>query len=86
MPTGTTALVTVVSPTRPWIVVGPPVADSSQSVGTATPPAVFETALTRVKVGGMAVLVIVQVTSWSRPIVTVPFVTGAPTQTQSDAV
>ena len=86
MPTGTTALVTVTSPRRPWIVVVPPLADSNQSVGTAAPPAVFVTALTRVRVGGMAVLVIVQVTSWSRAIDTVAPATGAPTHTQSEAV
>ena len=44
------------------------------------------TVLTSVSVGATAVFVIVQVTSWSRAIVTVPFATGAPTHDHSEAV
>ena len=66
--------------------VTPPVAESNQSVGCAVPPEVLVTVLTSVSVGATAVFVIVQVTSWSRAIVTVPFATGAPTHDQSEAV
>src|SRR5262245_932695 len=85
MPTGTTAPVTAVSPTRPVMVTGP-AAPRTQSVGTAVPPPVLVTCFTSVSVGAIAVLVIVQVTSAPSAMVTVSLVSGAPGQDHADAV
>ena len=74
------------SPVRPWMVTVP-AAESSQSLGTAVPPEVLTTCLTRVRWGATAVLTMVQIASWPVLNVTVPLEPAVtPVHDQAEAV